>query len=94
MPITRDQVLADTMEMLASQREDWEYSGEITEDTLLLGELGLSSIDVVVLAALVQERYGRELPFQEYYVQTESSGARDVSVGEWVDFVHRALNSA
>jgi acyl carrier protein len=94
MPISREEVLADTLEMLAAQREEWDYSGEVGEDTLLFGELGLSSIDVVVLAALVQEKYGRDLPFQQYYVEMERRGERDLSVGQWVDFVHGALNAS
>jgi acyl carrier protein len=93
MPIRREQVVADAISLLAQHREEWEYSGEVTEDTLLFGELGLTSLDAVVLVALTEERYGRKLPFPQFYAEMVEKGARDLSVGEWVSFVFRHVGA-
>src|SRR4051794_2190013 len=59
------EVLDGVLDMLRELAGDWEYDGEITPDTSFLGDLGLESLDIVVLGTLVQQRYGR-LPFAEY----------------------------
>ena len=82
------EVLDGVLGMLRELAGDWEYDGEITPDTSFLGDLGLESLDIVVLGTLVQQRYGR-LPFAEYL---EALGQRpveerDVTVAEVVAFV-------
>jgi acyl carrier protein len=92
MAVSRDDVLADIRRLLELQLDDWEYSGEVTEDILLLGDLGFRSLDVVILATAVQQHYGRPLPLAEFMTELEEREQQDVSVREWVDFVHQSLN--
>lgn len=87
---TRDEVLADTLQMLATLRSDWDEE-EITEDLLLLGDLNWQSIQLVVLANTVQQRYGQLFPFEELFAEVSGRGRTDLTVGEWVDFVHQHL---
>ncbi|HLG74010.1 MAG TPA: acyl carrier protein [Chloroflexota bacterium] len=86
--VTDPQVLSDLVDMMSQLADDWEYSGEITESTYFIRDLGLESLDLVVLGAAIQERYGR-LPFPEFLEEIGSRPAseRDVSVGELVAFV-------
>jgi len=91
---SREEILADMLLLLQQLADDWEYTGEITEDTYLLADMGLQSLDVVVLSAAVQEHYGRVLPFPEFFAEIGQRELRDVSVGEWVDFVDKHLNSS
>ena len=94
MTTTRDEVMADVLDLFHQLADDWEYTGEITPQTLLFSEIGLQSLDVVVLAMSIQERYGQVLPFPELFADMGQQGIRDISVGEWVDFVHGHLDSA
>jgi len=94
MTWTRESVLADTLALCAEQSEDWDYSGELTRDTLMLGDMGLSSIDFVALAAAAQEHYARALPFADLFTELEETRRTDISLGEWSDFVHRHLAGA
>lgn len=94
MSISRDQVLADTLELLDRQSEDWEYSGEITEDTDFLSDMGLQSLDVVILANAIQERYATVMPFADFFAELEGRERQDLSVREWVDFVYRHLDTS
>ena len=89
---SRDQILKDVLLLLQKLAEDWEYDRGITEDTYLFADMGLESLDIVVLAAAVQEHYGQVLPFPEFFAEIGQRELRDVSVSEWVDFVHKHLN--
>lgn len=89
---TREEVMADVLQLLNQLADDWEYGGEITPQTYLFADMGLESLDVVVLATAIQEHYGRVMPFPEFFAEIGQREIRDISVGEWVDFVHRHLN--
>jgi acyl carrier protein len=81
-------VLHGVLEMLSELSGDWEYDGEITPETYFLADLGLESLDIVVLGTLIQQRYGR-LPFAEYLEELGQRPIeeRDVTVAEVVAFV-------
>jgi len=91
---SREEIMANTLAIFHRLADDWEYSGEITPQTLLFTDLGLQSLDVVVLAMSIQEHYGRPLPFADLFTDMAARGIRDISVSEWVDFLYEHLNSA
>jgi acyl carrier protein len=82
------QVLSDVLELIDELSGDWEYEGEITPGTRFLADLGLESLDLVVLGTMIQQRYG-QLPFAEYYAEIGQRplAERDVSVSDLVDFI-------
>ena len=88
MRMTREEILSDVRALLQEMAEDWEYSGPITNETCFLADMGLQSLDVVVLGTAVQERYGKPLPFQQLFIEVGRRPVRDISVGEWVDFIY------
>ncbi|HET7767681.1 MAG TPA: acyl carrier protein [Chloroflexota bacterium] len=86
MIATSTQLLSEVLELITSLAEDWEYEGAITPETLLFGELGLESLDLVVLGTAIQERYGR-VPFAEFLTDIGRRAAQDVSIGQLVTFI-------
>jgi acyl carrier protein len=91
------QLLGEVLELMQQLAGDWEYSGAIGPQTYLLRDLGMESLDLVVLGTSLQQRYGR-LPFTEYLAEIGQRPVeeRDVTVGELVAFVtaHRPLVGA
>jgi acyl carrier protein len=83
-----DRVLAEVLELLDELSGDWEYDGRIEPTTRFLRDLGLESLDLVVLGTMLQQRYGR-LPFTEYYAEIGRRPVeeRDVTVAELVEFI-------
>ena len=81
-------VLSEVLELMQQLAGDWEYTGEITPETRLLTDLGLESLDLVVIGTSIQQRYGR-LPFAEFLADIGQRPVeeRDVTVGELVSFV-------
>ena len=59
-------------------------STPIDEDTRFFADLGLASIDAVVLGEAIQEHYGRPLPFHELMAEIGRRTDRDLSIGELV----------
>jgi acyl carrier protein len=82
------EVLAGVLDLLNELADDWEYDGVIGPETYFLADLGLESLDIVVLGTMIQHRYGR-LPFAEYLEELGERPVedRDVTVAEVVAFV-------
>ncbi len=81
-------VMAEVLNLINQMADDWEYSGEITPDTLFLSDMGLESLDLVILGTMIQQRYG-QLPFAEFLAEIGQRPVeeRDVTVGELVAYV-------
>jgi len=82
-------IFNDILMTLEKVGEDWEYSDEITMDTCLLGDLGLESIDVVVLGEFLEEHYDQSFPFTEYFTELTQQEVTDIRVSDLVDFIDR-----
>ena len=67
--------------------------GAIDEDTRFFADLGLASIDDVVLSEALQNHYHRPLPFHELMAEIGRRTERDLSMGELVTFLGRHLGS-
>ena len=82
------EVLGSMLALLDEMKGDWEYIGEIEADTRFIAELGLESLEIVVLATMIQQQYGR-LPFPEFFdaIGQRPVDERDVTVAELVGFI-------
>ena len=90
MKPTDPEVEREVLDMVRELAEDWEYDGELTPDTKFLADMGLESLDIVVIGTMIQHRYGR-LPFTEWLAEIGERPVeqRDVTAGELVDFICR-----
>ena len=88
MTVLDQDVLEGVLALLNESQGDWEYSGEIGPDTYFIADLGLESLEIVVLSTLVQQQYGR-MPFPEFFdeIGRRPVDERDVTVAELVSFV-------
>jgi acyl carrier protein len=84
------QVQEEILAMVSELAEDWDYDGELAADTRFLADMGLESLDIVVIGTMLQHRYGR-LPFTEWLAEIgeRPPEERDVTVSELVAFVCR-----
>lgn len=63
----------------------------IAAETRFFADLGLASIDAVVLGEALQNHYGRKLPFNEMLAELGAREERDLTIGELVDFLRDNL---
>ena len=66
-------------------------STSIDEETRFFADLGLASIDAVVLSEAIQQHYGRPLPFHDLMAEIGRRTDRDLSIGELVSFLREHL---
>ena len=88
--VTLPQIMGDLEGMLRNFNGR-EYGGPITAHTLLGAELGLASIDAVVLGETIELHYQRKLPFGQFLAEIGRRGARDIEVGALAEFLHQHL---
>ncbi|NJN19075.1 MAG: acyl carrier protein [Oscillochloris sp.] len=84
---TYDHVLSDVLTILRQLADDWEYDQEISAESRLLSDLGLESLDLVVLGAALQRHFDQQINFSEFLADLGRRNMGDVTVGEWVDFI-------
>jgi acyl carrier protein len=87
------EILDYVLKSLSELSQDWDYSDPIGADTLLFSEMGLDSLDLVVLGTGMQEHYNQQMPFAEFLAAIGERGQRDVSISELVDFIDAQVNS-
>ncbi len=91
--LTYDRIMEDLAGVL-SNFHGREYGGRITPETWFSADLGLASIDAVVLGETLEEHYQRPIPFNRFLSELGARQVRDVRIGELADFLHRELNHA
>jgi acyl carrier protein len=81
-------VLAGVLGLLGELKEDWEYEESIDPQTRFIADLGLESLEIVVLSTMIQQQYGK-LPFPAFFdeIGQRPIDERDVTVAELVAFV-------
>ena len=78
-----------TLNMLFEALRD----GRVTLDTRFFTDMGLASLDLVMLGTAVQEHYGRRFPFVQFFAELGERGEADIPVRRWVDFIHAQLQA-
>jgi acyl carrier protein len=87
---SRVEILSDITTILANDL-GVQSPGAINEDTRFFAELGLASIDAVVLSEALQNHYRRPLPFHLLLAEIGRRTERDLSIGELVVFLRSHL---
>lgn len=91
MTPSREQIETEVLGLLNSVVQDWEFEGQVGAQTRLFADLAFESLDLVVLGAKVQEHFGQTFPFPEFFAEIGQREVRDLTIGEWVDFIDRNL---
>ena len=88
---TRERLMDDLADVLRNFHGR-EYSGAIGPQTYFFADLGLASIDAVVLGETLEERYGQKIPFDLFMADLGRRAVRDIQLGELAAFLHQHLN--
>lgn len=92
MKQSRQEILDYVLKALTDISQDWDYADPIGPDTQLFSEMGLDSLDLVVLGTGMQEHYQMQMPFAEFLAEIGERGQRDVTVAELADFIDSQVN--
>lgn len=83
----KEHILGELTEIMRQGFPDREYSGTVDLSTRVFADLGLSSIEVVLLAEKLESFYGQKLPFGPFLNELRESGAEDLELGVLVEFL-------
>lgn len=89
--LTESAILADLAAIL-SDFQGREFSAPIDAGTRFFADLGLASIDAIVLGEVLQAHYGRPLPFAALMADLGQRADRDLTLGELAAFLARNLD--
>jgi acyl carrier protein len=84
---TDEQIYRDLAEVMAAAFPDRDNSGPADATARVMGDLGLASIDLIVLGERLEAFYGRRLPFGAFLAGLRTRGADDLELGEIVAFL-------
>ena len=90
---TADQILGDLAGVVRKTFPDRDFPDPVGMETLVFADLGLASIDLVVLAEKLEAFYGRRLPFGGFLKGLRDRGADDLPIGELVAFLRTQVGS-
>ncbi|MCC9307898.1 phosphopantetheine-binding protein [Kitasatospora sp. RB6PN24] len=87
-PPGEQEVLAEITRMLAAVLDEYGLDeSEVTMDSRFTDDLELESIDLVTLAAQLQERWGERINFAEFLAGMELDEIIGLTVGRLVEYV-------
>jgi acyl carrier protein len=90
---TRDQLRADVLEILRekSKKLDPDFSGPLTEETRLVGDLDFESVIIVEFCMAIGKHFRKKLPFQNLVFQ--DGQFQDFTVGQLLTFLEEHLTT-
>ncbi|MCS6864887.1 MAG: acyl carrier protein [Gemmataceae bacterium] len=80
-------ILTMLAEVVRNTFPDRDFPEHVDISTRLLADLGLTSIELVVLGEKLEARCGRRLPWAAFLKSLRDRGASDISLGELVNFL-------
>ncbi len=88
---TRDQLRTDVLEILRdkSKKLDSNFSGPLTEETRIVGDLDFESVMIVEFCMAVAKHFRKKLLFQELVFQ--NGQFQDFTVGQLLTFLEAQL---
>ncbi|HEY1192391.1 MAG TPA: acyl carrier protein [Gemmata sp.] len=86
---TTDDILTALGEVVRQTFPDRDFPEAVELSTRAFGDLGLASIDLVVLAERLDAHFGRRLPFGTFLKGLRDRGADDLELGELVAFLQK-----
>jgi acyl carrier protein len=90
MSDSEQEVMDGVLALLEELKGDWDYEGEIVPGTRCVRDLGMESLEIVVLSTMIQAQYGK-LPFPAFLdeIGQRPEGERDLTIAELAAFVSR-----
>jgi acyl carrier protein len=87
-----ERIYRDLGEVMTQAFPDRDIAITIDPGTRVFGDLGLASIDLIVLGERLEQFYGRRLPFGPFLADLRNRGVDDLELGELVAFLIQHVN--
>ena len=85
-------ILGD-LTLILSELKDGKLPSVLDGRTQLFADLNLESIDLVMLNEMIEQRYETVFPFQDFMAELGRKNQRDISIGQFVEFIRAYLQT-
>ena len=85
-------IFDEIIEIIKKLHDISEYTDDISADTYFFEDLGFESIDIVVLAANLEEYFQQSFPFTDFLAELGEQRANDIKVSQVIDFIVENLD--
>jgi acyl carrier protein len=82
-----EQIYRDLAGVMARAFPEKDLPAAVGPETRAFADLGLASIELVVLGERLEQHYGQRLPWGPFLVSLRNRGADDLELGELVAFL-------
>ncbi len=86
---TTDELLTALAHVVQTAFPDRDFPDAVEGTTRVFADLGLASIEIVVLAEKLDTHFGKRLPFGTFLKSLRERGVEDIEVGELVAFLQQ-----
>ena len=86
---TPEQIYRELAEVMTTAFPDRDPPSDVGPETRVFADLGMASIELVVLGERLEQFYGRRLPFGPFLATLRNSGADDLQLGDLVAFLQK-----
>lgn len=89
----RQRSIVDVVIGIVRDLKGYAASTPVSEHSQLFADLAIESIDLVMLNELVERHYARQFPFADFMAELGRLDQRDVSVGQFANFIRMQLEA-
>jgi acyl carrier protein len=86
---TAEQLYRDLAGVMAVAFPDRDISCVVGPETRVFADLGLASIELVVLGERLEQHFGKRLPYGQFLAGLRARGADDLELGELIRFLQQ-----
>ena len=86
---TPERIYRDLADVMARAFPDRDLPEDVGPETRVFADLGMASIELVVLGERLEQFYGKRLPFGPFLAGLRNSGAEDLQLGDLVAFLQK-----
>jgi acyl carrier protein len=86
---TPEQIYRDLADVMTRAFPDRDLPEDVGPETRVFADLGMASIELVVLGERLEQFYGKRLPFGPFLAGLRNSGAEDLQLGDLVAFLQK-----
>jgi acyl carrier protein len=87
-----DRIYADLAAVMVKAFPDRDIGVEVGPGTRVFADLGMASIELVVLGERLEQHYGCRLPYGQFLAGLRNRGAQDLELGELVAFLQQHVS--
>ena len=84
-----DQIYRDLAEVMAGAFPDRDLPTDVGAGPRVFADIGMASIELIVLGERLEQFYGKRLPFGPFLASLRNSGAEDLQLGDLVAFLQK-----